>query len=311
TSGKQLGIEDERDLWPRACAAVERYAPACVFLENVDRFAVWDGLGRVDRDLRSLGYVVTAGLFSAKEVGATQKRLRAFIMAVRDGRRGERRSRDGRNDHQRVAARRSRPEPGGLGPTVVGAGGAELEGTVRTRRGRAEPSDADRELGVDTSFRRGEGRAEHEGRSGLSSPSERSGTVARPGHGARCAEQGVELQGRGPGAGQPGQGLPLSPPGPGLGGAGVLDQIGRLLERDPGAAWRRYQAELAETLEWRELLRQDLDLAPAFEPELCRVADGVADRTHRIRACGNGVHPLASALAFCSLWADLHAREGG
>ena len=49
---------------------------------------------------------------------------------------------------------------------------------------------------------------------------------------------------------------------------------------------------------WREILRD----APSLEPAVCRVAHGVAGRIERLRHCGNGVVPLAAALA----WVRLH-----
>jgi DNA (cytosine-5)-methyltransferase 1 len=53
--------------------------------------------------------------------------------------------------------------------------------------------------------------------------------------------------------------------------------------------------------------------APGLEPALCRMADGMADRLDRLRACGNGVVPLAAARAWIALndlLAD-GARSGG
>lgn len=56
--------------------------------------------------------------------------------------------------------------------------------------------------------------------------------------------------------------------------------------------------------------------APQLEPAVCRVADGMAarlDLTHRVdrlRACGNGVVPMAAALAWLSLDATLAAERG-
>lgn len=42
--------------------------------------------------------------------------------------------------------------------------------------------------------------------------------------------------------------------------------------------------------------------APSLEPAVCRMADGMAGRIERLRHCGNGVVPLAAALA----WVRLH-----
>lgn len=49
---------------------------------------------------------------------------------------------------------------------------------------------------------------------------------------------------------------------------------------------------------WGEIIAR----TPTLEPAICRVADGVAGRIERLRHCGNGVVPLAAALA----WVRLH-----
>jgi hypothetical protein len=55
-----------------------------------------------------------------------------------------------------------------------------------------------------------------------------------------------------------------------------------------------------------------LDRAPQLEPAVRRMADGLADRVDRLRACGNGVVPLVAAYAWRSLDALLgEAREAG
>ena len=53
--------------------------------------------------------------------------------------------------------------------------------------------------------------------------------------------------------------------------------------------------------------------APQLEPAVRRVADGLANRVDRLRACGNGVVPLVAAFAWRSLAARLaeDARSGG
>lgn len=43
----------------------------------------------------------------------------------------------------------------------------------------------------------------------------------------------------------------------------------------------------------------------SVEPGVGRVADGVAARVDRLRACGNGVVPAVAALAWCDLWGKL------
>jgi DNA (cytosine-5)-methyltransferase 1 len=61
--------------------------------------------------------------------------------------------------------------------------------------------------------------------------------------------------------------------------------------------------------EWERILRARPDLAPATQPRVRGVDDGMAGRLDRLRACGNGVVPLAAAYAFLSLWACLQKDE--
>ena len=103
----------------------------------------------------------------------------------------------------------------------------------------------------------------------------------------------------------------LFPPGPGLGGSGTLDNIRKLYAKSPEAAWRSYQAELANTLRWRDLLDAAPWLAPSISAEeaessICHGPDGLAAvlarrRTDALRAAGNGCVALQGAVAFVEL----------
>jgi len=53
-----------------------------------------------------------------------------------------------------------------------------------------------------------------------------------------------------------------------------------------------------DTAGWAYLLSE----MPSLEPALCRVADGVPDRTHRLKALGNAVLPATGELAFRTLF---------
>lgn len=82
-AGKRRGTKDPRHLWPHIARIARESRPRWIFLENV--------LGHIDlgfdvvlRELRRMGYRVEAGLFSACEVGATQWRIRLFILAHAD-----------------------------------------------------------------------------------------------------------------------------------------------------------------------------------------------------------------------------------
>ena len=163
-AGRQLGDQDERDLFPAALEWVAETAPLAVLLENVP------GLGTKKFDsyrealftkLRKLGFVRVEGrVLQAADFGVPQLRPRFIIVALREPDVAERfawpvgspertsvgdalyeqmRSRGWRGaDRWRAGAR-------GVGPTLVGGsklhGGPDL-GPTRAKR-------AWRELGVD------------------------------------------------------------------------------------------------------------------------------------------------------------------
>lgn len=52
------------------------------------------------------------------------------------------------------------------------------------------------------------------------------------------------------------------------------------------------------------------DIPENFKPAIFRMADGMANRVDRIRACGNGVVPLVAAYAFTTLTSNLEFSEG-
>ncbi len=84
TAGKRLGEKDRRHLWPDIARIIDSVQPSLCFLENVPGH-IGVGLEQVRADLLRMGYGVSAGLFSAAEVGAPHRRQRLFILAHRDG----------------------------------------------------------------------------------------------------------------------------------------------------------------------------------------------------------------------------------
>ncbi|SEL50926.1 DNA (cytosine-5)-methyltransferase 1 [Stigmatella aurantiaca] len=85
-AGKQLGADDERDLFPEALRLVGEIRPAAVMLENVrglaaERFADYRAsvLGRLER----LGYVAAWRVLNASDYGVPQHRPRFILVARR------------------------------------------------------------------------------------------------------------------------------------------------------------------------------------------------------------------------------------
>ncbi|WLD95790.1 DNA cytosine methyltransferase [Agrobacterium leguminum] len=82
-SGRRKGEDDPRHLWPHVRRITEELDPEWCFFENVEGHMSL-GADTVFGDLRSLGFTVKAGLFSAAEIGASHQRRRLFIVAHAD-----------------------------------------------------------------------------------------------------------------------------------------------------------------------------------------------------------------------------------
>ena len=86
-AGKQLGEDDERDLFPQMLRLVEEIEPRIVMIENVRGF-----LGKQFDDYRELilhrlnqlKYNVHVGLLNASDYGVPQLRPRAIVIGVRN-----------------------------------------------------------------------------------------------------------------------------------------------------------------------------------------------------------------------------------
>lgn len=87
-AGKRLGTEDPRHLWPYIADGIRILRPRLCFFENVEGH-ISLGLREVIGELESMGYKVSWGIFSAREVGAPHQRKRVFILAHRDRERGQ------------------------------------------------------------------------------------------------------------------------------------------------------------------------------------------------------------------------------
>lgn len=85
-AGKQLGADDERDLFPEAIRLVDECRPRAVMLENVRGLldAVFDDYrNKVEDQLRRLGYVPGWRLLNASDYGVSQLRPRVVFVGLR------------------------------------------------------------------------------------------------------------------------------------------------------------------------------------------------------------------------------------
>ncbi len=117
-AGRKQAERDPRHLWPYIRDIVAELRPRIAFFENVSHHLRL-GFQQVHDDLRSLGYGVKTGLFTAEEIGAPHKRERLFILAHAKGAGAWLDQLDARQG------------TGGNGEGVADAGGAGLEGQPR------------------------------------------------------------------------------------------------------------------------------------------------------------------------------------
>jgi DNA (cytosine-5)-methyltransferase 1 len=84
-AGKQLGTEDERNLFPQAIRLIEQIRPKAVMIENVRGFldAVFQDYRKfIARQLERLGYVTGWKLLNASDFGVSQLRPRVVFVAT-------------------------------------------------------------------------------------------------------------------------------------------------------------------------------------------------------------------------------------
>lgn len=86
-AGKQLGKDDERDLFPEAIRLIREIEPKAVMLENVRGFlsAQFDEYRKsILSAIRDLGYAVHIELLNASDFGVPQLRPRVVIVGIRN-----------------------------------------------------------------------------------------------------------------------------------------------------------------------------------------------------------------------------------
>lgn len=85
-AGKQLGKDDERDLFPEAIRLIEEIKPKAVMLENVRGFLdpIFDEYRKnILKKITNLGYNVQIKLLQSSDYGVPQLRPRVLIIGIR------------------------------------------------------------------------------------------------------------------------------------------------------------------------------------------------------------------------------------
>jgi len=100
-AGKQLGEQDERNLWPDTLRIIREVGPEWLFLENVPRLLCFDYFGRILADLAESGFDARWDCIPASAVGAPHQRDRLWIVAHANRCKQGRRKQPKRESHRR------------------------------------------------------------------------------------------------------------------------------------------------------------------------------------------------------------------
>lgn len=316
-AGKQKGKDDPRHLWPDVFRVVQEISPKLCFFENVPGHLRL-GFEQVHDDLSSLGYCVKAGLFSAAEVGASHKRERLFILAYRESDRA-----DGWLSHlqeiQRTIGCGHAIEPSGSSEAYV----ADSE-SVFSERPKQKGNTGEQSEMPSGSFNSELGNTEHlgsftsalarsvekvDGTKRCKSRSKKTKQLARTNKLGNTEHVGsfAITQSRGNeetyGAERPESRKNAPQQSERADQLANADSVGTEISPE-----RQFAAKQRPDIDGNPIApfppgsNGDWDeISTSLKPAICRMADGLANRVDRIRACGNGVVPLAAAYAWITL----------
>ena len=302
-AGAGLGSGDDRFLIDQLVRVIAEVRPARLFRENVAGNAAGQ-LAALVPALEELGYRVAAGIFSAGEVGAAHRRERLYVMA--DAGRGRRAGSGSGQDQQSGRAEAVGPSEVVAhteGASAVGLSRGEAAQDPRPKFSRDHMADADG----------GNARPEGQQRGRQQRfQSEGDGDCGKLAHANGVGLQGIIAGRRDPqGRHKPneffelrgGTGHPIFAPGPTDAG------WHEILAREPFLAPSLSDLDIAAaSFSQGSADLGTSDAKAAAQSIFRRMVDGLAHRTDRLRAVGNGVCPVAGALAFISLSAHFSGR---
>ena len=311
TDARSHGEDGESGPIPQFLRIVGECRPAVVFLENVPPWVRGGHFRTVGEQLCRLGYDILEPVFlAAEDVGAAHKRERVFLLAYLADGTGERCAREWLD--ARAGWERGDDVDGGR----AGVGDSALRQDDGRGRDSVEGSECARRSGDDAADFTGEdlehaknanGRGEQQaGASGELADAESSGgsTSRQDDEQRRAAAFGggstelADSAGGGEGA--------MHGSEQGHDGAGEHGECG-------GVFCLPAFAPAPNFVGWRDIIASAPHLAPATEPGVCLVADGVAvaldeARDVQLRCGGNGVVALCAAVAFEHLLRRLAGR---
>ena len=298
-AGKGAGIDGERSgMWKHMARIIGEVRPKCAFVEN-SPMLVGRGLGAVLADLAEMGYDAKWGIVGAHHVSAPHKRDRIWILATDSN---LRRCNDGRNperqhkiDNAQIGATEKDQQSGSIWKHRTSENGCDVADTEGARTGNDSENNGTRSgeihasdnsgstSGRDDRPRNGEAMANTTG----SQDHAKRGDCECGRHGMGRTEQAAQQDHGAPDHHRPcgcreichaaSSGLPY----------GVERSMG-----EPGAEPESERSDWWTT-----------------EPDVGRVAHGVAARVDRLRCIGNGQVPAVAQLAWQILTNKQHENN--
>ena len=288
-AGKKLGDKDPRHLWPDIKRLIREIEPPICFFENVGGHLRL-GFEEVANDLQAMGYQIKAGLFTAQEVGAPHKRERLFILAYGDSFRSSVQS----NRDTSALERKSSGEEVGrnqFAQTAEDCGSGNMADC--SFGGCIDGSDniSKRHLQTNQHWQSSQNQQERQRRViGSCKNSENDGlATTKLADSQNIVCKWCEQQRSGSGKSE----------------AKVGSDDNELGNPNNERLERHRQCQCSGELPAWPPSPSDHEgwngVPNHLKPALHRMADGMADRVDRIRACGNGVVPLVAAYAWRTL----------
>jgi DNA (cytosine-5)-methyltransferase 1 len=279
-SGKRRGHEDDRDLWPATFAAIKKYQPEFVFIENVPGiFNQPMGGKRIIEDLEGCGYRTEAGLFSSEEIGASHKRERVFILGINSGDRWSSPSIPEKQWGKNIDNFRPTGCMGYCKQTGSQVRWEKIQGQDHEWPRTYQRSEI-KESSVPMGYAKIAGLSQRQGITG-------NNGEKQPAFKRECsimAESGYQQIKQRKSA----QGWQAGNP------------IGYNCQGIP-----RYAPMRNDYQSWASIASVDSSIMPSVESPVRGTSDGMANRVDRIRSIGNGVDPLVAGYAFITLFSCL------
>ncbi|MGA1758371.1 MAG: DNA cytosine methyltransferase [Pseudomonadales bacterium] len=299
-AGKRKGADDPRHLWPHIRRHVQTIRPFRCFFENVEGH-ISLGLREVIADLEADSYKATWGIFSAAEVGAPHRRKRVFIMADAHPRLIDEplekicSRRDAASSRSANVANTTSNDARAIIRDVEGENGKENGPQIKKQKNPRQFSDCGSDVADPESKRCKEERKLR--------PNE---SEKRPTGGSEVvADADSERQ---PGRSK-GDGWQARSRVERSSATELADASGERLERhtrngDSGGKPKQ-TGPVAQSGLCEKFGSEIWDV----EPQLGRVAHGVADRVDRLRLLGNGVVPQQAARAWTVLSEQINEKD--